>query len=254
MSGEKNEGDPTGGPAPLPPSSWVFASDGWPDDDCVAAGADLEPATLVEAYRNGLFPMPNDDVLLWWSPLERGVLEPGRLRVSRSLRRSLRRFAMTVDQDFESVVAGCADPRRPGGWITDDIAHAYTRLHELGWAHSVEIRNPDDGVLVGGLYGLAVGRLFAGESMFHRVTDASKAALVGLVNILESQAGDDYLIDTQCRTAHLGSLGVTSLDRDAYVARIAPLVRAEPVDWQAPAQTDSPRHGPVGYWNYADYS
>lgn len=230
-----SESDRARGPVPLPPSPWVFTSVAWPEDDCVAAGADLEPSTLVEAYRNGLFPMPHDSALLWWSPLERGVLEPGRLRISRSLRRSLRRFSVTIDRDFAGVLAGCADPSRPGGWITEEIAEAYLRLHDLGWAHSVEIRHPGTGELAGGLYGLAVGRLFAGESMFHRVTDASKVALAALVDILESQAGSDYLIDTQWRTEHLASLGVTTLDRDVYLTRIEPLVQADPLDWQAAA-------------------
>lgn len=219
------------GPVPLPPSPWDFVSAPWPeDDDCVAAGADLEPSTIVEAYRHGLFPMPHDGELLWWSPVERGVLLPGDLRVSRSLRRSLRRFTVTIDQDFAAVIRGCADPRRPGGWIDARIREAYGRLHDLGWAHSVEVWN-DAGALVGGLYGLAVGRLFAGESMFHRATDASKVALVGLVEFLQSQAEQDFLIDTQWLTPHLASLGVTALSREDYRRRIAGLVDAPPLPW-----------------------
>lgn len=217
-------------PVPLPPPVWDFVSARWPEDDCVAAGADLEPPTLVEAYRNGLFPMPDADQLLWWCPLERGVLEPGGLRISRSLRASTRRFTVTVDQDFAGVVAGCADPRRPGAWIDRPMARAYWRLHELGWAHSIEVRD-DDGALVGGLYGVAVGRLFAGESMFHRATDASKVALVALIEILESQAGSDYLVDTQWQTPHLASLGVTTLSREEYRRRIGPLTASAPLDW-----------------------
>ncbi|OUZ12594.1 leucyl/phenylalanyl-tRNA--protein transferase [Aeromicrobium sp. PE09-221] len=215
---------------PLPPPGWDFASAHWPDDDCVAAGADLEPSTLVDAYRNGLFPMPDAGQLLWWCPLERGVLEPGRIRISRSLRASTRRFTVTVDQDFEGVVAGCADPRRPGAWIAPSIARAYQRLHELGWAHSIEVRD-DDGALVGGLYGVAVGHLFAGESMFHRARDASKVALVRLVELLESQAGSDYLVDTQWQTPHLATLGVSTMTREAYLHRIGPLTAAPPLDW-----------------------
>lgn len=220
-------------PVPLPPPVWDFSSARWPEDDCVAGGADLEPSTLVEAYRNGLFPMPDDDLLLWWCPLERGVLEPGALKISRSLRASLRRFTVTVDEDFAGVLEGCADPRRPGAWIDDAMARAYQRLHELGWAHSIEVRD-DAGRLVGGLYGVAIGRLFAGESMFHRSRDASKVALVALVDLLESQAGTDYLIDTQWQTPHLATLGVSTLSRDDYVHRIGPLTAAPPLDWTVP--------------------
>lgn len=202
----------------LPPSSWDFDPDAWPDDDCVAGGADLEPATVVDAYRHGAFPMPNDGTILWWSPRARGVLLPGGLRVSKSLRRSLRRYRVTVDQSFEEVIAACADPDRPGSWIDDDIRAAYVELHRLGWAHSVETRD-DDGQLVGGLYGLAIGALFAGESMFHRATDASKVALVEL-----SRRWGDGLIDTQWSTPHLASLGVVEMDRATYLATIGTLV------------------------------
>lgn len=212
-------------PAVLPPSPWEFAPDTWPDDDdCVAAGADLEPATVIDAYRHGAFPMPNDDLLLWWSPRARGVLLPGRLRVSRSLSRSVRRFTMTVDESFEEVIDACADPTRPGSWIDDDIRDAYVRLHRLGWAHSVETRD-GDGRLVGGLYGLAIGGLFAGESMFHHATDASKVALVEL-----SRRWGDGLIDTQWSTPHLASLGVSEMIRPAYLETIATLVGQPPRD------------------------
>lgn len=222
------------GPVPLPPSPWDFGAAPWPADDCVLAGADLEPATIVDAYRQGLFPMPHNGNLLWWSPVERGVLRPGDLHVSRSLRRSMRRFTVTVNRDFAAVVDGCADPRRSGGWIDDGIRLAYERLHALGWAHSVEVWDGGE-ALVGGLYGLAIGRLFAGESMFHRATDASKTALVGLVDILRSQAGEDYLIDAQWQTPHLASLGVTTMSRNEYRRRIAALVDAPPLCWPPPS-------------------
>lgn len=209
--------------APLPPSPWLFDPAGWPDDDCVAAGADLEPGTLVEAYRRGAFPMPHDRELLWWSPMRRGVLVPGDLRISRSLSRSVRRFTVTVDESFEEVIDACADPSRPGSWIDSPIRDAYVRLHRLGWAHSVETRSPD-GTLVGGLYGLSIGALFAGESMFHRATDASKVALVALTE----RVGAAGLIDTQWSTPHLASLGVTEWSRDVYLDRIATLVYDPP--------------------------
>jgi leucyl/phenylalanyl-tRNA--protein transferase len=151
------------------------------------------------------------------------VLVPGELRVSRSLARSRRRFAVTIDESFEEVIDGCADRSRPGAWIDSAIREAYVRMYRLGWAHSIEVRD-GDGELVGGLYGLSVGRLFAGESMFHRATDASKVALMGLAEVM----GDDGLIDTQWRTDHLASLGVTEWSRERYLQAIIPLVDAEP--------------------------
>lgn len=193
----------------------------------MAIGGDLEPATIIEAYRNGAFPMPLDGVLAWWSPTRRGVLLPGGLRVSRSLRRSARKLQVTYDTDFAGVIDACADPSRPHGWISADIRAAYVRLHDLGWAHSVEVRDAD-GVLVGGLYGLQLGRLFAGESMFHRVRDASKVGLMGLVE-LEVEC----LIDVQWNTPHLTSLGVVELDRRNYLQRIADLVDQPGPAWPA---------------------
>ena len=206
---------------PLPPSPWEFEPDEWPDEDCVAGGADLEPATIVDAYRHGAFPMPHGRRLLWWSPVERGVLGPGDLRVSRSLRRSMRAFTITVDTDFEAVIDACADRRRPGHWITAPVREAYVRLHHLGWAHSIETRD-EEGLLVGGLYGLGIGSLFAGESMFHHRTDASKAALVGLVDVMSTLP--DWLVDTQWQTPHLASLGARVVGRGDYIDRIKDLV------------------------------
>ncbi len=185
----------------------------------VAVGADLEPGTLLAAYRAGLFPMPIDGpehgVLGWWSPDPRGILPLDGLRVSRSLRRSCRRFEIRVDTAFADVVDACADPRRDHGWISPAMRDAYVRLHHLGWAHSVEAWALDDGTLAGGLYGVAVGGLFAGESMFHRVTDASKAALVGLVRLLGE--GEGGLLDVQWKTDHLASLGAVEVSRPEYV-------------------------------------
>ncbi len=214
-------------PQPLPPSRWEFDPADWPRHDCVAAGADLEPATLVEAYRRGAFPMPDGDVMLWWSPVERGVLVPSELRVSRSLRRSVRRYRVTVDTAFAEVVDACADPSRPGAWIDDRIRAAYVRLHELGWAHSVETRD-EEGRLVGGLYGLGIGGLFAGESMFHRARDAAKVALVALVDLV----GPDALVDVQWRTDHLATLGVRTWPRERYLAALPDLVAAPAPTWR----------------------
>ena len=190
----------------------------------MGVGADLEPGTILAAYRSGLFPMPVDDGLLaWWSPEPRGVLPLDGLRISRSLRKSCARFEVRVDTAFPEVVAACADRSRVGHWITDEIAAAYVRLHRLGWAHSVEAWSYDDGQLAGGLYGIATGGLFAGESMFHRRTDASKVALVALVDMLGGAAGaaEGRLLDVQWRTDHLASLGVVEVDRATYRRRLA---------------------------------
>nr|WP_302477535.1 leucyl/phenylalanyl-tRNA--protein transferase [Aeromicrobium stalagmiti] len=178
---------------------------------------------MLEAYRCGAFPMPHDGELLWWSPMRRGVLVPADVRVSRSLARSVRRFDVTFDESFEEVIDACADPSRPGSWIDSPIRDAYVRMHRLGWAHSVETRDAD-GTLVGGLYGLSIGALFAGESMFHRATDASKVALVALADVV----GADGLIDTQWSTPHLASLGVTEWSRDRYLEVVDTLVDAPP--------------------------
>ncbi len=214
-------------PQPLPPSPWRFEPDQWPEEDCVASGADLEPETIIEAYRHGAFPMPHEGELLWWSPTRRGVLPRAGIHVSRSLRRSRRRLSVTVDESFEEVIDACADPSRPGSWIDEAIREAYVRLHRLGWAHSVETRDAD-GALVGGLYGLNLGGLFAGESMFHRATDASKVALAALTDIV----GPRGLIDVQWSTPHLESLGIVQLSRAAYLDAIAPLIDAPPpAEW-----------------------
>jgi leucyl/phenylalanyl-tRNA--protein transferase len=206
-----------------PPSAWRFpdpATAG--EQDVVALGADLAPGTLLAAYRAGLFPMPvrveGRRQLGWWSPEPRGVLELDGLRVSPSLRRSRRRFVICVDTAFEEVIAACADRRRPGSWITPPMRAAYVRLHELGWAHSVEAWTPE-GELAGGLYGVEVGGLFAGESMFHRRTDASKASLVALVERLRAAHGD-RLLDVQWCTGHLASLGAIEIPRAEYLRRL----------------------------------
>lgn len=190
------------------------------DVEVVGVGADLAPGTLLGAYRAGLFPMPEGRKLAWWSPNPRGILPLDGLAVSRSLRTSCRRFEIRVDTAFDEVVANCADHRRPGAWITPDIRRAYGELHRLGWAHSVEAWSLDDGSLAGGLYGVAVGGLFAGESMFHRATDASKVALVGLVERLADGGVADRLVDVQWRTDHLGRLGVVEVSRTEYHARL----------------------------------
>lgn len=228
------------GYTPVEPPASPYAADlldklaaAAPAEDLVAVGADLQPGTLLAAYRAGLFPMGvgrhGRSPIGWWSPDPRGVLPLDGLHVSRSLRRSLRRFEIRVDTAFEEVVAACADRRRAGRWITPDIAEAYAVLHCLGWAHSVEAWR--EGRLVGGLYGVAIGGLFAGESMFHRETDASKAALVGTVERLAADDDHRRLLDVQWCTPHLATLGVVEVPRGEYLRRLAAALAAPPVDW-----------------------
>ncbi|WP_067430388.1 leucyl/phenylalanyl-tRNA--protein transferase [Nocardioides jensenii] len=214
-------------PIEPPATPWDFPDPSAVADDLIAIGADLEPGTLLLAYRSGYFPMPlEDDDIGWWSPQRRGVLPLDGLRVSRSLRRACRDFEIRVDTAFEEVIDACADPVREGGWIDAGIRTAYVELHRLGWAHSVEAWR--DGRLAGGLYGVATGGLFAGESMFHRDRDASKVALVGLVDLLDDGV-PGRLLDVQWRTDHLASLGVVEVPRATYLERLrAAVVLPEP--------------------------
>ena len=212
---------------PIHPTAteWTFPDLGElpSDEDMVAVGADLEPGTLLEAYTNGYFPMPiGRSRLGWFHPDPRGIIPPAGLKVSRSLRRSLRRFTTSVDLAFDEVIDACADPGRPLGWIDGRVMAAYRRLHQLGWAHSIEVWD-DDG-LAGGLYGVAIGGLFAGESMFHRRTDASKVALVALVDAIGT--GPDVLLDVQWVTPHLQSLGAIEVPRSEYVRRLTAAIGA----------------------------
>jgi len=203
--------------SPPPPSAWDFKTIRPGESEFVAVGADLEVGTLVEAYSCGLFPMPVDDSIGWFSPWRRGIIPVDGLRISRSLLKSCRRFRIGVDTCFEDVMVACGDPRRPYGWINDDFVAAYRRLWVAGWAHSVEVFAEDE--LVGGVYGVHIGDFFAGESMFHTRTDASKVALVALMALLVS-AGVT-LFDVQWVTPHLKSLGAIEVSRDDYLRRLA---------------------------------
>jgi leucyl/phenylalanyl-tRNA--protein transferase len=193
-----------------------------PGQDVVALGADLEPGTLLAAYRTGLFPMPVDQrqrrsKIAWYSPDPRGIIPLDGLIVSKSLRTSRRKYEVRVNTAFREVMEHCADPDRDGRWITTEFVNAYVRLAELGWAHSVETYL--DGELVGGLYGIRINRFFAGESMFHTATDASKVALAHLVDQLNADGAE--LLDTQWLTPHLKSLGGIEVDREDYLALLA---------------------------------
>lgn len=212
-------------PTPLPETPWKFPDPEAADEaGVVGLGADLEPATVVHAYRSGIFPMPaNDDGLIgWWSPPLRGILDPDDLKISRSLRRSCRRYNLSVNVAFERVIELCATVPREGGWISRPMIEAYTTLHQLGWAHSVEVWQDDE--LVGGLYGIQVGGLFAGESMFHLASDASKVALVGLVGGLHACGVE--LLDVQWKTDHLATLGVQEITRSVYLERLTTALRS----------------------------
>ena len=219
------ETQPPSPPVEPPPSKWELPPASSADKSgIVGIGADLEPGTVLAAYRHGLFPMPlrRPRSLAWWSPDPRGVLPLDGLRVPRSLRRSCARYEVRIDTEFDEVISACADPLRAHGWIDGAIIEAYRRLHRLGWAHSVEAWTPD-GELAGGLYGIAIGGLFAGESMFHRRVDASKVALVALVERL--QAGGATLLDVQWTTEHLVSLGAVDIPRDQYLSELAVALR-----------------------------
>lgn len=214
-------------PQPVGKSRWRIppAAD-WPIDDLVSAGGDLEPSTLIDAYRHGLFPMELTGlpgVLGWWSPNPRGILPLEQLRVTKSLRRSAAHYEVRFDTCFDRIIRACANPSRPDGWINTDFIAAYTKLHELGWAHSVEVFDRT-GELAGGLYGVRIHRLFSGESMFHVQRDASKVALVALVDHMRAQGMS--LLDVQWCTEHLASLGAIAVPRAEYLARVADALTA----------------------------
>jgi leucyl/phenylalanyl-tRNA--protein transferase len=191
----------------------------------VAVGGDLRPATLLRAYRNGIFPWFNEgDPVLWWSPDPRAIFELHRFYLSRRLERTIRsgKFRLTINQAFNDVVLGCAD--REQTWITPDMLAAYSQMHQLGFAHSIEAWLGEE--LVGGVYGIAIGGFFSGESMFHRARDASKVALAFLVEYLRVRGF--LLFDTQVVTEHTASLGAVQIPRDDYLARLQEAL-AEPV-------------------------
>ena len=205
----------------------------------LAVGGGLSPERLLAAYRRGIFPWYEEpQPVLWWTPDPRSVLFPDELHISRSLRKTLRRdnFQLAVDQEFTRVMHECAQLRGDGlgTWIDNDMVVAYTTLRELGYAHSVEVLDPG-GKLVGGLYGVALGQVFFGESMFSRITDASKVAMVALVDIL--RRGGFKMIDCQVESDHLNSLGARTINRLDFERRLAQTVdiEIEPDIWQLPA-------------------
>lgn len=206
-------------PHPVPPCRWDLDPDRADEDGIVGVGADLDVATLVGAYRRGVFPWPHEGLpLLWFSPDPRAVIVPDRFHVSRSLRRTLRRsgWRTTVDADPAGVIAGCGE-RREGTWITPEMRDAYLELAALGWVRSLEVWEGDD--LVGGVYGVQVGGVLTGESMFSRRDDASKVALLDLAR--RFAAADGTLLDVQLPTAHLRSLGAVTVPRAEFLSLLA---------------------------------
>lgn len=207
----------------------------WRDDDLIGFSDEFDADLTLAAYRSGVFPMPTGAVVGWYSPVRRGVLPLDGLLVSRSLTKTVRRYVVRVDTAFDAVLAGCADPARASGWIDDDVRRVYTELYERGIAHSVEAWTAD-GELAGGLYGLSIGGLFAGESMFHRPDigrDASKVALVGLVDLLVAAGSAGRLLDVQWQTPHLASLGVGEISRRDYLRRLRTALTVTEPGWSS---------------------
>jgi len=227
------------GDAPFPPLELALTE----PNGLLCAGGDLTPTRIIDAYRQGIFPWFSvGEPILWWSPDPRMVLFPAEFRISRSLRRSLRlgSYEVRLDSAFPEVIRACADtprPGQPGTWITRDMQHAYRQLFELGIAHSVEIRIGQR--LVGGLYGLAIGRMFYGESMFSRVSDGSKIAVAHLARFLEEQGFG--MIDCQMNTPHLASLGAREIPRGDFVPRLRELVAidTQPGHWSTHGASQS---------------
>jgi leucyl/phenylalanyl-tRNA--protein transferase len=213
--------------------SWRFADPEFADaDGLVGVGGDLRPERLLDAYRRGIFPFFDEDSpILWWSPDPRAVIEMDGLHVSRRLARTIRsgRFGVTFDRDFSGVILGCARGPEEGVWITPGMVAAYTELHRQGHAHSVEAWC--DGELAGGVYGVAIGGLFAGESMFTRVTDASKVALAHLMGRLRERCYT--LFDVQFINPHTESLGAVEIPRRDYLVQLRTAIR-RPVTFGPP--------------------
>jgi leucyl/phenylalanyl-tRNA---protein transferase len=206
----------------------------WRHDDLIGVSRAFDEDLALAAYECGVFPMPTRPGLMgWYSPLDRAILPLDGLRISRSLRKSIKRYQVRIDTAFGAVLDGCADRRRPSGWITASVRRVYSRLHRRGVVHSVEAWTLDS-ELAGGLYGVSIGGLFAGESMFYRPDigrDASKVALVALVDLLRRAGPENRLLDVQWQTPHLASLGAVELPRGEYLRRLEAALRLPQPDW-----------------------
>ena len=235
-------GEPRAGPEQTPLRWWEYADvespfgspEQWRHDDLIGVSRAFDEDLALAAYESGVFPMPTRPGLMgWYSPLDRAIVPLDGLRVSRSLHKSMKRYQVRIDTAFDEVLDGCADRRRPSGWINREIRRVYRRLHKRGVVHSVEAWTPG-GELAGGLYGVSIGGLFAGESMFYRPDigrDASKVALVALVELLRRAGTEGRLLDVQWLTPHLASLGAAELPREEYLRRLEVALRLPPPDW-----------------------
>jgi leucyl/phenylalanyl-tRNA--protein transferase len=194
-------------------------------------GSTWDPEILLTAYRTGLFPMPyeidgQESAIGWWSPEPRAVFYPDEIHISKSMKSAMKKFQVTVDENFEAVIRACGNPERESGWINENVVSAFTALHRIGVAHSIEVWDLD-GELAGGLYGLELGGLFAGESMFHSTTNASKVALIHLAGLLNDGLG--RVIDTQWMTDHLKSMGAKPINRKDYSQNLPKLLEIAPI-------------------------
>jgi leucyl/phenylalanyl-tRNA--protein transferase len=223
--------DPYDDEQPFPPADCALTE----PDGLLAVGGSLAPSRLLRAYRNGIFPWYSEgQPILWWSPDPRTILLPAQVKIARSLRKTLRqqRFDLSMDRAFEAVISSCGEPRKGecGTWLSAPMKAAYRRLHQLGYAHSVETWHA--GRLVGGLYGVAIGRVFYGESMFSRMTDASKVALVHLCAQL--RRWEFALIDCQMHTTHLASMGAQAIPRQLFIELLEQLcaLPGKPRQWR----------------------
>jgi leucyl/phenylalanyl-tRNA--protein transferase len=206
----------------------------WRHDDLIGVSRVFNEELALAAYECGAFPMPAQPGLMcWYSPMQRAIIPLDRLRISHSLRKSIRRYEIMIDTAFDDVLDGCADRRRPSGWINRDIRRVYRRLFKRGVVHTVEAWSPS-GELAGGLYGVSIGGLFAGESMFYRPgigRDASKVALAALAELLRRAGAEGRLLDVQWQTPHLASLGAVELPREEYLQRLALALPLPAPDW-----------------------
>lgn len=209
----------------------------WPDQDLIGFSTEFDAELAIASYQCGVFPMPltggfRGSDMGWWSPIDRAVLPLGGLRVTKSMRQSARKYTTTIDRAFPDVIAACANPDRPGGWIDSDVLRVYTEMHKRGVVHSVETWDAS-GVLVGGLYGVSLGGLFAGESMFHDEAigrDASKVALMRLVRELLLARAE--LLDVQWLTPHLATLGAVELDRLEFLGLLSDALESPTPNWR----------------------
>lgn len=242
-SGSPGPDPSSAGPEEPPKTAWAFPSRARlakvpPGVEVIGAGADLAPGTLLAGYRRGMFAMSDGLQLLWWSPDPRGVLTPDEVHFARSMHRVRNRLTASLDASFAQVLTSCADPRRPSGWITPEYMAGYLQLHQLGWAHSIEIWHGDR--LVAGLFGVEVGGLFAAESQFHEPQWGASASRLAVIALCELLAGGSRLIDVQWCTPHLAQVGVREIPRSHYLLALPGLLARPPALWRRDVPGDHP--------------